>query len=246
MSIAAATIPGATIPSIVAQWVTVTRIPSASTPGPTIARPGRRRGATTAAMTPRSHAAQLRAGPIARSSDRALRIVRGPQGNEPVLGMVRNGLVPGTACSGRRGWAVSVPEAARGSNDRLAATSRASARLFLTGRGLQQEGNALVVMAYSGQLQAHSVRQAAPPLPNAPQAARNTMHSRVWIPAGSRSIAGVRAAPLQTVPAVVRMRRAAVLPALPVVAVVAVVLGLAAAGAGVRPPDFNDRRLTTF
>ena len=87
-----------------------------------------------------------------------------------------------------------------------------------------------------------------------PQAARNTMHSRVWIPAGSRSIAGVRAAPLQTVPAVVRMRRAVVLPALPVVVAVvlglavavAVVLGLAVADAGARPPDFNDRRLTTF
>ena len=199
----------------------------------------------------RGHDAAQSRSAVAGGADRALRIVRGPQGNEPVLGMVRNGLVPGTVCSGRRGWAVSVPEAARGSNDRLAATSRASARLFLTGRGLQQEGNALVVMAYSGQLQAHSVRQAAPPLPNAPQAARNTMHSRVWIPAGSRSTAGVQAALRRPIQA--GRRQAAAVPGRVVAArvpgpegAVAVVAAGGVADAGARWPSADDRRLTTF
>ena len=115
--------------------------------------------------------------------------------------------------------------------------------------------NAPAATAHSSLRQAFSVHQAvAAPLPNAPQAARNTMLSKAWIPAVSRSTAGARAALRQPALAGAATRRAAALPALPVVAVVlglavavaVAVLGLAVADAGVRPPDSNDRRLTTF
>ena len=130
-------------------------------------------------------------------------------------------------------------------------TARSSVRRLQIGREPQR--NALAA-AHSSLRQALSVHQAvAAPLPNAPQAARNTMHSKVWIPAGSRSTAGARAALRQPALAGAGTRRVAALPALPVAVVVpglavAVVLGpaVAVADAGVRPSDSNDRRLTTF
>ena len=141
----------------------------------------------------------------------------------------------------------SVPQAARHSSQRPAVpTTRSSVRRLQIGREPQR--NALAA-AHSSLRQALSVHQAG----------RNTMHSKVWIPAGSRSTAGARAALRQPALAGAGTRRVAALPALPV-AVAVVVLGLAVAvvavlgpavavavaDAGVRPSDSNDRRLTTF
>ena len=182
---------------------------------------------------------QVRVAQIARPSARRCRIAQR---------LRRSGLVPGMVPS--------VPQAARHSSQRPAVpTTRSSVRRLQIGREPQR--NALAA-AHSSLRQALSVHQAvAAPLPNAPQAGRNTMHSKVWIPAGSRSTAGARAALRQPALAGAGTRRVAALPALPV-AVAVVVLGLAVAvvavlgpavavaDAGVRPSDSNDRRLTTF